>query len=124
MGKINGFKDLLVWQKGIDLAVEIYSLTSSYPSEEKFGLVSQSRNAATSVSLNIAEGYGRATTKSYVAFLRNAKASLNELETALIIAQRLQYIKGESFECVSDLIIEEQRMLTSLIQKIKENPNN
>ncbi len=124
MGKINGFKDLLVWQKGIDLTVEVYNATVNFPNEEKFGLINQLRRASTSIALNIAEGYGRGTTKSYVSFLRNAVGSLNELETAIIIATRLNYMSEDTGDKISALILEEQKMLNSLILKIKENPSN
>lgn len=124
MGKINGFKDLLVWQKGIEITLEVYNLTANFPNEEKFGLINQIRKASSSIALNIAEGYGRGTTKSYLSFLRNAVGSLYELETAIIIATKLNYLDETANTRISNLLIEEQKMLYSLIEKIKEKPNN
>lgn len=124
MGKINGFKDLLVWQKGIEITLEVYNLTANFPNEEKFGLINQIRKASSSIALNIAEGYGRGTTKSNLSFLRNAVGSLYELETAIIIATKLNYLDETANTRISNLLIEEQKMLYSLIEKIKEKPNN
>lgn len=124
MGKINGFKDLLVWQKGIEITVEIYNITANFPGDEKFGLTNQIRKAASSIALNIAEGYGRGTTNSYLSFLRNAVGSLYELETAIIIATKLNYLDENTNSKITHLIVEEQKMLYSLIEKIKDKSNN
>jgi four helix bundle protein len=83
------YKDLLVWQQSMDLAVDIYSATKSWPKEELYGLTSQVRRAATSVPANIAEGYGREHRGSYLQFLRIAQGSLKELETHLLLADRV-----------------------------------
>lgn len=85
------YKDLLVWQKSIDLVIEIYTVTSSFPSEEKFGLVSQMRRAAVSIPSNIAEGYARKNRKENAQFVNIAFGSGTELETQIIIAQRLAF---------------------------------
>jgi len=124
MGKINGFKDLLVWQKGIEISIEVYDISANFPGDEKFGLTIQIRKAATSIALNIAEGYGRGTTKSYLSFLRNAVGSLYELETAIIIATKLNYLDENTNSKITNLIVEEQKMLYSLIEKIKDKSNN
>ncbi|MCG9910612.1 MAG: four helix bundle protein [Flavobacteriales bacterium] len=124
MGKINGFKDLLVWQKGIEISIEVYNISANFPGDEKFGLTNQIRKAATSIALNIAEGYGRGTTKSYLSFLRNAVGSLYELETAIIIATKLNYLDENTNSKITHLIVEEQKMLYSLIEKIKDKSNN
>lgn len=86
-----GFKSLEVWQMSMKLAKQTYAFAATLPVEEKFGLVSQLRRAATSPACNIAEGYGRQTDASFVQFLRIAKGSLNELETLLILAHDLGY---------------------------------
>ncbi|RAZ89224.1 diversity-generating retroelement protein bAvd family protein [Mesorhizobium hawassense] len=86
-GKINSYKDLIVWQQAMDLAVATYSLTKAWPKEELYGLTSQIRRSATSA--NIAEGYGRDNTGSYQQFLRIAQGSLKELKTHLQIAERI-----------------------------------
>ncbi|RUW57639.1 four helix bundle protein [Mesorhizobium sp. M7A.F.Ca.US.008.03.1.1] len=86
--KTGSYKDLLVWQQAMDLAVAVYGATKSWPKEELYGLTSQVRRAASSVPANIAEGYGREIRGSYVQFLRIAQGSLKELETQLLIAER------------------------------------
>jgi four helix bundle protein len=79
--KVQGYKDLLVWQKGIQLAKEIYRITQAFPNEEKFGLVSQMRRAAVSIPSNLAEGQARHTTKEFVQFVSHAEGSVAELDT-------------------------------------------
>jgi four helix bundle protein len=86
--KTGSYKDLLVWQQAMDLAVAVYGATKSWPKEELYGLTSQVRRAASSVPANIAEGYGREIRGSYLQFLRIAQGSLKELETQLLIAER------------------------------------
>ncbi|MER9148890.1 four helix bundle protein [Mesorhizobium opportunistum] len=87
--KTGSYKDLLVWQQSMDLAVAVYGATKSWPKEELYGLTSQVRRAASSVPANIAEGYGREIRGSYQQFLRIAQGSLKELETQLLIAERI-----------------------------------
>ncbi|TPK77538.1 four helix bundle protein [Mesorhizobium sp. B2-4-12] len=88
-GKINSYKDLIVWQQAMDLAVATYSLTKTWPKEELYGLTSQIRRSANSIPANIAEGYGRDNRGSYQQFLRIAQGSLKEFETHLQIAERI-----------------------------------
>ena len=120
MATINSYKDLIVWQKSLDLAVEIYKLPSLFPKEEVYGLTSQIRRASCSVSLNIAEGFGRNTTKSYVSFLYIAEGSLREVESAVILSNRLGFVKESSCEKVNSLIEEEMKMFNVLIKKLEE----
>ncbi|UVK38693.1 four helix bundle protein [Mesorhizobium sp. AR10] len=87
--KTGSYKDLIVWQQAMDLAVAVYGATKSWPKEELYGLTSQVRRAASSVPSNIAEGYGREIRGSYQQFLRIAQGSLKELETQLLIAERI-----------------------------------
>jgi four helix bundle protein len=87
--KVDSYRDLLVWQQAMDLAVDVYTATRSWPKEELYGLTSQARRAATSIPANIAEGYGRETRAFYGHFLKVAQGSLKELETHLLIAQRI-----------------------------------
>ncbi len=84
-------KDLDVWKLAIDFVVDIYKLTGELPDDEKFGLISQIRRAAVSVPLNIAEGASRKGKKEYINFLHIAFGSLNEVETCLIIIEKLQF---------------------------------
>ncbi|WP_419694290.1 four helix bundle protein [Mesorhizobium muleiense] len=86
--KTGSYKDLIVWQQAMDLAVAVYGATKSWPKEELYGLTSQVRRAASSVPANIAEGYGREVRGSYQQFLRIAQGSLKELETQLLSAER------------------------------------
>lgn len=118
MDKIKSYKDLLVWQKGLEIVVEIYKITNELPESEKFGLTSQLRRAAVSVSSNIAEGWGRGTQKQYANFLKIARGSLLEIETQLIISEKLNYIKYEQH--IFTLIDEESKMLNSLIKKVED----
>ncbi|MCO5082798.1 MAG: four helix bundle protein [Rhizobiaceae bacterium] len=87
--RAGSYQDLVVWQQAMDLTVGVYSMTRSWPKEELYGLTSQVRRAATSVPANIAEGYGREHRGSYLQFLRIAQGSLKELETHLLIADRV-----------------------------------
>ena len=86
------FKDLVVWKRGIDLVEDIYALTANLPANEQFGLVSQMRRAAVSIPSNIAEGQGRKSAKEFIQFLYIAKGSLAEIETQLIICERLKFV--------------------------------
>ncbi|MBC7862915.1 MAG: four helix bundle protein [Bacteroidia bacterium] len=119
MSKINSYKDLIVWQRAIDIAVEVYKITKKFPSDEIFGLTSQVRRASYSVSLNIAEGHGRNTTKSFLNFLRIAKGSLDELESGFILATRLEFVKEEELKKLNDSITQEMKMLVSLIKVLE-----
>ena len=110
-------KDLIVWNKSMDLVVATYRLSSQFPDEEKFGLTSQMRRAAVSVPSNIAEGAARNSTKEYIRFLYIALGSLSELETQLLISKRLEYLS----DFLEDAIIEIRKMLLSLIKSLKQN---
>lgn len=91
MGEINSYRDLLVWQQAMDLAVAAYDLTRDWPKEELYGLTSQARRASVSVAANISEGYGRESRGAYVNSLKIAQGSLKEFETHLLIAQRVGF---------------------------------
>ncbi len=122
MSEDGNYKNLIVWQKSIILVKQIYLLTQNFPSEEKFGLVSQMRRAVVSVPSNIAEGQARRTTGDYIRFVSIAEGSLAELETQLIIAIELNFcLKSETESCFS-LMLEIRKMLNalrrSLISKI------
>ena len=88
-GDVRSYRDLLVWQKGMDLAEQVYRLSRTWPKEEIYGLTSQVRRAAASIPANIAEGYGRQSGASYSQFLKIARGSLKELETHLLLAERV-----------------------------------
>jgi len=112
------YRDLLVWQKGISLAKSVYSITASFPSEEKFGLISQMRRAAVSVPSNIAEGQARHTTGEFVLFISHAEGSLAELDTQLVLAVELRFVSHRDAEISAGLIAELRRMLNSLRRKL------
>ena len=94
MSEVKSYKDLLIWQKGIDIAINLYELVEDFPKEEMYALTSQAKRASISISSNIAEGYGRNSTQSYIHFVSISIGSLFELETQLIVAKRLQFIKN------------------------------
>jgi four helix bundle protein len=112
--KAGGFKDLLVWRKGIQLVKEIYKLTKSFPADEKFGLISQMRRAAVSIPSNIAEGQARKTTGEFIQFLSHAEGSLAELDTHLVLAVELGYSNTSQVISATDLVSELKRMLNGL----------
>jgi four helix bundle protein len=112
--KPQGYRDLLVWQKGTALAKAVYQLTAEFPSEEKFGLISQMRRAAVSIPSNIAEGQARNTTGEFIQFISHAEGSAAELETQLTIAIDLGFLPaGDAVPC-ADSIAELRRMLNGL----------
>lgn len=114
------YKDLKIWQKGIDLVSEVYLATKDFPQEEIYNLTSQMRRSAVSVPSNIAEGWGRESDKSFIHFLRMSKASLFELETQIVIASNLEYISGERMEVLLSFIEEEGKMINAFIKRIKD----
>ena len=117
--KIYGFRNLKVWQNSRSLALQVYQLTNLFPKEELFGLSSQMRRAAVSVTSNIAEGYNRFYRKEYIRFLYYALGSCAELETQLEIAYGLNYLDNKDYDSILDCIDHESRMLTKLITKLK-----
>ena len=120
MGKIKSYKDLLIWQKGLEITEKVYLITNNFPQNELFSLTNQIRRASVSISSNIAEGFGRNSTKSYMNFLKISRGSLYELETQLIIADRLNYISdNELLKSINDLLSEEGKMINSYINKLK-----
>lgn len=92
MSDIASYQDLKVWQQAMDLSVAVYEASRDWPPEERYGLTSQARRSAVSVAANIAEGYGRENRGSYVHFLKMAQGSLKELETHVLLAQRLGFL--------------------------------
>lgn len=110
---------MIVWQKSIDLVQKIYDASSQFPKDEQYGLTNQLRRSAVSVPSNIAEGYGRNSTGDYKRFLQIAVGSLYELQTQIEIAFRLKYLPEVYFENIISLCTEIDKMLYSIIQKIK-----
>jgi four helix bundle protein len=116
---INSYKQLIVWQRSIELVEEVYKLTAIFPKEEMYGLISQIRRSAISIPSNIAEGRHRGSRKDFLQFLRIAYGSANELETQLIISKRLGYGKSDNYEKVESLLCEITKMLYAMIIKLK-----
>ena len=122
MSGIKSYKDLLIWQKGIDIVINLYELVEGFPKEEIYALTSQVKRASVSIPSNIAEGYGRNSTQSYIHFLNISRGSLFELETQLIVARKLKFIKNENlFLELMNQITEESKMLNSFINKIESS---
>ena len=119
MTPIRNYRDLIVWQKSMALVTDIYKISKSYPKEELFCLTSQIRRAAISIPSNIAEGYGRNSTGDYKRFLTISVGSLYEFQTQLEVSFNLEYISKEVFDAKFSICIEIDKMLYSLIQKIK-----
>ena len=117
---MHNFKELQVWQKGVDIAQEIYEMTAKFPSEEKFGIVSQMRRSAVSVPSNIAEGAGRKTDKDFSNFLSISLGSQFELETQMIISNRVGFISEEELLQSSVELIELQKMTRALVDKFSK----
>jgi four helix bundle protein len=113
------FKNLTVWQRAIELTLAIYKLTSSFPDAERYGLTNQLRRASVSVASNIAEGYGRATRGEYVQFLGNARGSISEVETQLVIAKALGFGSRHLINSSEGLCNEVGRMLRALMKSLK-----
>jgi four helix bundle protein len=117
-GEIESYKDLIVWQQAMDLAVAVYGATRAWPKEELYGLTSQTRRAATSVPANIAEGYARESRATYQNFLRIAQGSLKELETHLLIAERIGIASKQSVAPLMNQSESVGKLLRLLIRKL------
>jgi four helix bundle protein len=115
---ISSYKDLIVWQKSIDLVLAIYELTEKFPPEEKYGLASQIRRSAISIPSNIAEGRYRGTKRNFVQFLTIAYGSGAELETQIEIAKRIKKTKNLDYSRVDILLEEVMKMLNVMIRQL------
>ncbi|HEX6504253.1 MAG TPA: four helix bundle protein [Terriglobales bacterium] len=112
-------KDLKVWMKAHHLAVEVYRATRSFPREELYGLTSQLRRSATSIGANVAEGCGRRSDGEFTRFLQIARGSASELEFELLLARDLGFIAGPFYDGLEKEVVEVERMLTALVQRIQ-----
>ncbi len=122
MAQIKSYKDLLIWQKGINIVVLVYKIVESFPKEELYALSSQLKRASVSVPSNIAEGYGRNSDKSFSHFLDISRGSLFEIETQLIIAKELGIISDDIlFNTILKQIEEESKMINSFSKTLKTN---
>ena len=116
--KVSSYKDLLVWQRSMDLVETVYRITAKFPPGEQWGLTSQMRRASVSVPSNIAEGYGRQATGEYRHHLSMGRGSLLELETQVLLCRRLKYLEAVDGDSLLAEIEEISKMLGSLISKI------
>jgi four helix bundle protein len=114
------FKDLLIWQKAMNLVTDIYKSTKSFPKDELFGLTSQIRRSSISIPSNIAEGYGRQGKNDYLKFLNISLSSLFEMQTQIEIAKNIDYLNENNFKILYEDSRELGRMLVSFINKIKD----
>src|SRR5579864_2911288 len=115
---VTSYRDLIAWQKAIDLVTEIYLCTRSFPKEETYGLISQLRRAAVSVPSNIAEGHARVSTGEFRQFLGHSLGSLVEIETQILISERLNYIDPADAAEIARSTDEIGRMLNALLRSL------
>ena len=118
MASAESFRELIVWQRAIEMTVEIYKATSTFPREEIYGLTSQLRRAAVSVASNIAEGQGRSSAGEFRQFLGVARGSNLEVQTQLVIASKLGYSSPSAIVVCENLSIEVNRMLNGLMKSL------
>jgi four helix bundle protein len=117
---VTSYRDLVVWARAMDLVEDCYKLSKQIPQSEMYGLTSQIRRAAVSIPANITEGHGRKTLGDYIQHISIANGSLKELETLLLIADRLHYVKESEIRPALARCAEIGRMLASLIQKLRQ----
>ena len=121
MNEIKDFKDLVVWQRAMDLVAEVYQVVKKLPKEELYALSDQIRRAVISIPSNIAEGYGRNSSKEFSHFISIAKGSKSELETQLLLCVKIDYLKESDIQNVMYLIDQVGKMLYSLQKKLTVN---
>lgn len=121
MASIKGYRDLIIWQKGMELVKHVYLLCDGLPDEERFGLASQLKRSSVSIPSNIAEGYGRRSTGDYIRFLNIALGSAYELESQLELLKILKFNTHAEVDPILNLANEITKMTYSLNQKIKQD---
>lgn len=119
--KIKSFTDLIVWQEGHKLVLMIYQITKEFPKEEIFGLTSQIRRAAVSITSNIAEGFTRQSLKEKIYFYSISQGSITETQNQLLIARDIKYINNEKFQEIAEKTVTVNKLLNGLLRKTKEN---
>lgn len=115
---MKSYKDLTVWQKSLELCVEIYKITRSFPRDELYGITSQIRRCCIAIPSNIAEGQKRGHLNEFIQFLRIAYGSGAELETQLLIAYRIGYLTKQDYDRLYDMLQEVMRMLNRLLNSL------
>ena len=119
MSYIKSYKELIVWQKAMELVKEIFSLSEKFPKSELYGLISQMRRASVAIPSNIAEGYGRRSIKEYRQFYSIAYGSALELETQLILSKDLNLAPEKSFQKPELILLEVLKMLNSMTKRLR-----
>ncbi|WP_310481953.1 four helix bundle protein [Chamaesiphon sp. VAR_48_metabat_403] len=121
---ISSFRELRVWQLGMDLAERIYILTDSFPKSETYGITSQIRRSAVSIPSNLAEGHGRNSTKEFLQFIAISFGSICELETQILLSYRLKYINKDDLETVLALLTETSKTIRGLQKALRAKLEN
>ena len=119
--EVRSFRDLKIWQRAMDLVPQVYMIAQLLPSHERFGLMDQIRRAAVSVPSNIAEGQARRHTKEFIQHLSIARGSLAELQTLLLVAERLQYLNRETIAPIETVILDVLMPLSALIARLQQS---
>ena len=117
--KRRDYRDLVLWQRAVELAAEVHRVTLKLPRHELFGLAAQMRRSAVSIPSNIAEGSGRRTTREFIAFLHIARGSLSELRTQLLLASEVAYVTGSEISVAENLTDEVGKLLNSVIRGLR-----
>jgi four helix bundle protein len=121
---IKSYRELIAWQKAMELVTRIYELTNDFPREEIYGLTSQIRRAAVSIPSNIAEGQGRDSRKEFLHHLSIAYGSLMETETQILIAENLKYLKSKEVNLVLEKTAEVGRIINGLSRSLKQRSDH
>ena len=115
---VQSFKELIAWQRAMDLVAEVYRVTATFPPDERFGLTIQIRRAAVAVPSNIAEGQGRGAGNEFVRFLTIARGSLQEVDTQLLLAVRLGFLSQERYDGVEIHLVNTAKLINGLIRSL------
>jgi four helix bundle protein len=121
MRSVRSFRDLIVWQRSVELAVAIYELTRGFPKDEIYGLTSQLRRAAVSIASNIAEGHGRNSTGEFRQFLGIVRGSNFEVQTQLVLSRKLKYGEDERLNLCESFSVEVEKMLVAFAKTVKDS---
>lgn len=119
--RVRNYRDLIVWQRAMDLVVAVYQTTKSWPQSEVHGLISQTQRAAVSVPANIAEGQGRGGDREFGRYLAIAHGSLRELETHIMIGERLGYVPTDNASLLLEQANDVGRLIQGLLRKLRSN---
>ena len=117
---MHNYRELKIWQRSMDFVVKVYEVSVKFPSEEKFGLTSQLRRSAVSVPSNISEGAGRGTNRQFRRFLEFSMGSINEAQTQIELAGRVQYLKNEIADSLIDEAVQIYKMILGFYNSLKD----